>query len=238
MRTEKQIEASRLNGAKSRGPSSVEGKARSSRNGLKSGLYALNIVNTAEDKEAFERLQAEYIERFQPMDVEERLCLDIIIRSEWEWRRLVDAETKLWDHEMSQPYKTMDTGPAGAFQRSQTSLLRASRMIDSARRTVFLTIDRLKALQAARQAAEADIQTVEPEPTFPGLGFVPSRALTGSEPEPAQPSTPNPQPPIPDPQPPGFVSSLCAAPSGAEPNLNLKSTPCTPDPAFKSSVLL
>jgi hypothetical protein len=213
MRTEKQIEASRLNGAKSGGPRSAEGKARSSRNALKSGLYAQNIVNSAEDKEAFERLQAEYTDRFQPADPEERLCLDIIIRSEWEWRRLVDTETRLWNNQMDRDLTYGDNGPGGAFQRAQTSIIRASRMIDNARRTVFLMLDRLKALQAAREDADVGpavspvqpaanpagdtTEPVEPPTTSERLGFVPSLPESDA-PEPEVPlGSALPHPPVP-----------------------------------------
>src|SRR5262245_60319461 len=130
MRSAKQTEASRLNGAKSRGPRSTEGKARSSRNALKSGLYAKDIVNSAEEQEAFERLQAEYTERFQPCDPEERISLDMLIRAEWQWRRLVQVETKLWNNEMSQNFRYDDNGPGGAFRRAQNTMTRVNRLID------------------------------------------------------------------------------------------------------------
>src|SRR5689334_10672344 len=163
MRTDKQIEASRLNGAKSRGPRSAEGKTRSSRNALKSGLYAAALVTTPEDVQAFEQLQAEYTARFQPFDPEERICLDMLIRAEWAWRRFVAAETRIWDIELTKEFKYGDNTLGGAFQRSQNSILRANRMIDGSRRSILVLIDRLKALQAARQAVE-DADPVDPDP--------------------------------------------------------------------------
>src|SRR5438128_12455733 len=44
MRTEDQKQASRVNGAKSQGPKTEEGKARSSRNGTKHNLCGASVV--------------------------------------------------------------------------------------------------------------------------------------------------------------------------------------------------
>ena len=74
MRSDKQIEASRRNGALSQGPLTSEGKAITSRNaithGLKArdGLSARDILLRHESPQQFERLLNSNIARFAPQD--------------------------------------------------------------------------------------------------------------------------------------------------------------------------
>ncbi len=60
MRTERQIEASRANGAKSRGPVTPEGRRNSCGNALKHGLFADTIVLKGELEERFLELLADF----------------------------------------------------------------------------------------------------------------------------------------------------------------------------------
>ena len=60
-------EASRRNGAKSRGPKSPDGKARSAQNALKHGLRAQKyVVLPDEDAAAFDALEAALMEKLAP----------------------------------------------------------------------------------------------------------------------------------------------------------------------------
>ena len=66
MRTEKQIAASRLNGWKSNGATTSEGKARIVSANLKSGVYTESEILPWEDPESLERLEAEYYDHHRP----------------------------------------------------------------------------------------------------------------------------------------------------------------------------
>ncbi len=67
--THKQLEAARRNAARSSGPKTPQGTARSSMNTLKHGRYAkLACVLCGEKKDAFHDLLQSLIRRFQSVD--------------------------------------------------------------------------------------------------------------------------------------------------------------------------
>ena len=74
-RTPAQMEASRRNGAHSRGPTTAEGKAHSSRNALKHGLAAAtHLLVEGEDRAAYEELYTGLINELLPgTELEARL---------------------------------------------------------------------------------------------------------------------------------------------------------------------
>jgi DNA-binding ferritin-like protein len=76
-RSEAQKEASRINGAKSHGPVTDEGKAVSSQNAVKHGLYSHAATLINEDAEDFQAVLADYRAIHQPADREE----DDIVRT-------------------------------------------------------------------------------------------------------------------------------------------------------------
>jgi hypothetical protein len=81
MRTEKQIAASRLNGRKSSGATTSEGKSRIVAANLTSGVYAECEILPWEDAESLDPLEAEYYGHHRPASPEARLLLDDLTRS-------------------------------------------------------------------------------------------------------------------------------------------------------------
>src|SRR5687767_134378 len=70
--TQKQIDSARRNGAKSNGPITSEGKARSSQNALKHGLAANpEILLDTENNDSYDRLLESYIEAYSPASGDE-----------------------------------------------------------------------------------------------------------------------------------------------------------------------
>ena len=98
MRTQAQIEASRRNGAKSSGPKTEDGKARSSQNAIKHGLSANKfVVLDGESGDDWETFHQSYIGKFQPRDlVEEHLVLDMAV-NRWRLQRAWSLETAAID---------------------------------------------------------------------------------------------------------------------------------------------
>src|SRR5216684_2516147 len=113
MATLKQTEANRLNAQKSTGPRSVEGKAASSMNALKSGIDAQSHIIPGEDAADLESLTAEYLERFLPTVPEERVFVDILIRDDWQLRRLNKVEAQLWQYKMDNLSHLDEKSPLG-----------------------------------------------------------------------------------------------------------------------------
>jgi hypothetical protein len=75
-------EARRRNGARSRGPRTPEGKARSSRNALKHGLRAEeHVVLPDEDAAGFTALEAALIAELAPVGVLRTILVGRIARS-------------------------------------------------------------------------------------------------------------------------------------------------------------
>lgn len=95
-------EASRLNGAKSRGPVTPEGKARSSQNALKHGLASRAVVLFNESHEEYDALLLEYRSLFQPMDQYEADRVTDIVNARWRIRRIQRFETAAVDLQLDE----------------------------------------------------------------------------------------------------------------------------------------
>jgi hypothetical protein len=93
----------RINGAKSKGPTSADGKARSSKNALKHGFAAKeNIVIQTEDAPAWEIYLAGYRASFNPTNLAETDLVDQLASITWRQARLVATETALIDAQITQ----------------------------------------------------------------------------------------------------------------------------------------
>jgi hypothetical protein len=91
-------EASRRNGAKSRGPKSPEGKARSSRNALKHGLRAERYVLLPdEDRAEFRALEAALEGELAPAGTLQGILVGRIARAIWRLERAEQLEVELFE---------------------------------------------------------------------------------------------------------------------------------------------
>jgi hypothetical protein len=93
--SQKQTEASRINGAKGKGPKSSMGKDRVRLNALKDGLFSKNIVikSLGERKEDFERLKKETWDFFQPASAFGEMLVADIVENRWRRQRVRRAES-------------------------------------------------------------------------------------------------------------------------------------------------
>ncbi|MCU1305053.1 MAG: hypothetical protein JWQ87_5337 [Candidatus Sulfotelmatobacter sp.] len=96
MRTDKQIAASRANGAKSRGPITEEGR-RAARNRLTHGLFTRSIVLEAESRGHFNELVSGIHAELQPQTAIEHLLVQTMIAAQWRKTRLWSLEKAIVD---------------------------------------------------------------------------------------------------------------------------------------------
>jgi hypothetical protein len=101
-RSEAQIEASRNNGRKSKGPSTPEGKARSSQNAVTHALTSAKwLIPTNEDPAGYTAMHDEYQREWQPSGPTERDLVRQMSHAQYTLIRLYYLEVGLLDLEMS-----------------------------------------------------------------------------------------------------------------------------------------
>jgi len=100
MSTERQQNASRANGSKSRGPVTPEGKLASSRNAITHGLLSGTIVLECESTDRFLSLVAVLHEEFQPQTPFEKTLIENMAVARWRQMRIWGLEKAGMDHEM------------------------------------------------------------------------------------------------------------------------------------------
>src|ERR1700694_3868906 len=95
-------ESSRINGAKSRGPVTPEGKQRSSLNSVRHGLFAKVHCLTNENQGLLKELLQDYLTRLQPTDMVELRLVEQVALAAFRLERMLSNETALFDREMDE----------------------------------------------------------------------------------------------------------------------------------------
>jgi hypothetical protein len=185
--TEAQINANRENAKKSTGPRTAEGKAASSRNGLKHGLCANQHILPGEDPEDFLLLLKDLYDRFHPVGLSEEKLVLRIAADQWRLDRIFPMEAGIYrerchevamaDHRHQELYdweinrgnkKAIQPAPhdpgdllARAFNADcagPNALAKLARYETSLARSLERNLRQLKAFQAAR-AAQVPLET-------------------------------------------------------------------------------
>ena len=93
-------EVSRRNGAKSRGPTTPEGKARSAQNALKHGLRAQqHVVLPGENAAEFKALEAALLEGLAPEGALQAVLARRVVAAAWRLERAEQIEAELFARE-------------------------------------------------------------------------------------------------------------------------------------------
>ncbi len=100
MSSERQRQASRTNGSKSRGPVTPEGKIASSRNAITHGMLSGTVVLKGESTDRFVGLLTALLEEFQPQTPFEESLIENMAVARWRQMRIWGMEKASMDHEM------------------------------------------------------------------------------------------------------------------------------------------
>ena len=101
MPSELKSETARINGAKSRGPTTEAGKAASSQNAIKHGMTARNTyILECENANEYKEFLAQHIAIHLPATPPEKELVEQMAIARWRIRRFVNAETVLIDCEV------------------------------------------------------------------------------------------------------------------------------------------
>jgi hypothetical protein len=147
MSTTAQIEANRLNAQSSTGPTSAEGKARSSLNALSHGFYSKHLLLPDEDPAELELLRSSLIDSYQPEDGAELQLVERVIACEWKLHRLEKMEAV-----------TVQRGSEGLADLERLS--RMSQRLDNMLHKAIKALRELrkeKRQQEQSQTSEADV---------------------------------------------------------------------------------
>jgi hypothetical protein len=178
-------EQARLNGAKSRGPKTAEGKQRSAMNAAKHGLVADKvIVLQNEQPDLFDQLFNAFVEKFKPQDDAERELVLHAAVARWRLRRVWQLESALFDMKMDEQRdlmkKTFDRADEGVRQamafRSLAEDSASFTLLSRYETRLSREYDRaIRALERARALSSAD-----PEPVADPMTST-EPAITGEE---------------------------------------------------------
>ena len=92
MASEAQIKANKENAQKSTGPTSIEGKKKSSMNAVTHGIFSNIAILPGEDEAFIQRLREDILATYQPQDTMERCLVDRIYIAMVRQVRLCEAE--------------------------------------------------------------------------------------------------------------------------------------------------
>ena len=127
MPSDKQIAASRANGAKSRGPVTVRGKYNSSRNATRHGILSKSLLLPGEDAAALKAIYDEFHEEHRPRTATERALVEELVSAHWRKQRVWSMETCRIGHQM---LNGSETDPVMARALATSYLATSSRSLD------------------------------------------------------------------------------------------------------------
>jgi hypothetical protein len=184
-------EASRRNGARSRGPVTAAGKARSAMNALKHGLTAETFaLLPGEDGTAFASLHAALVERYAPADPATAFLVRRLAGAIWRARRAEDLEVEVLTTRERRP----DPSSLSGYNPCSPAMWDAGRLNAVIRYAGRIERSFFASLRALEERTAAEAQEVAEEQNEPEEDAAGAR----SEPEPSEPPLAAAAPPVAD----------------------------------------
>jgi hypothetical protein len=120
-RSEAQIAASRANGARSRGPTTEEGKAKCGQSNARHGLLANTVLVTGESPDEFDRLLNSQIHELEPQTEGELMLVEEMVHCKWNQMRIwgiaaVGISDEIEDQREKAPEMLERSLPSRAFR--------------------------------------------------------------------------------------------------------------------------
>jgi hypothetical protein len=198
MRTDRQRQASRANGAKSRGPATAPGKLASSLNAATHGMLSGTIVLKRESQERFRALVAALHEELQPRTPIETSLVENMAVARWRQMRVWGMEKAGLEHEMRRQDEA--SGPeTGAPDTATRSALAFRALSDGSRSLELIN----------RYESRYDRQYLRAHRRF--LELVDRRTPPAAEPPQSVVERPAPAPPVTPAPPPATQAPLPSA---------------------------
>jgi hypothetical protein len=186
MSTERQQQASRINGSKSHGPVTPEGKLASSQNAMAHGMLSTTILLKGESTDRFLGLLTALFEEFQPQSPFEESLIDNMAVARWRQMCIWGMEKASMDHEMRRQSEMPNSADLNPAEQAATRAAVAFRTLSDDSRSLELI---------NRYESRSDRQYLRAHRRF--LEVRDRRTL----PIPSQPPTPLPAPACPPPAP-------------------------------------
>ena len=95
MSTQKQIDANRENAKNSHGPTTPEGKQRSSRNSTKHGFTGQTLILSPEEEDLYKAFVADYYNDYAPYDATTRQLTQQLADAHWSIQQIFVQQTNL-----------------------------------------------------------------------------------------------------------------------------------------------
>jgi hypothetical protein len=151
MATVKQLIANQQNAGLSTGPRTPAGKARSSRNALKTGMFSKQLLLPDENGKEFDRLRTDLLAEWQPVGPTETRLVDRLTGMFWKEGRFYRGEAGLYGMYRQGPEGLGGVATALVKCESETGAFTRLQQMDSAvERSIGITLARLQQLQKDR----------------------------------------------------------------------------------------